>query len=290
MLTARGYWFLVLVAFLLVLGVLILPAFTVVPAILGLTLLAWFAWEWVLFQTRVLACATRLRAERRLVQGGREVPMVWAGLPFEVRLRVSHDGFARLPFVVLEDRLPQAADLDGGTNGGAFDVTADEPAKLTFTLKAPGPGVLRFEGVRVRIADYHGFFHHRRFLRDGIETLILPPFTDEEGRQRADKRINTLPPPGGHRLRRPGSGSELLDLRDYIPGDPPKMIAWKASARRDRLITKEYESDVPVRSVIFLDTSESVRLGPRARHRWPGWRRWRPAWPRPPRRAATWSA
>jgi uncharacterized protein (DUF58 family) len=262
MLTGRGYWFLVLVTFLLVLGVIAVATYTVAPAILGLTLLAWFAWEWVLFKARLLSAGTRLRAERRLVQGGREVPMVWAGLPFEVRVRVSTVGAARLPLVFLEDRLPQAADRDGGDPGGAFDVSAATPAELRYTLKAPGPGVLRFEGVRVRITDHHGFFLHRGFLRDGAETLILPPFTDEEGRQRADKRINTLPPPGGHRLRRPGSGSELLDLRDYIPGDPPKMIAWKASARRDRLITKEYESDVPVRSVLFLDTSEGVRLGP----------------------------
>lgn len=262
MLTGRGYWLLVLVTFLLVLGVLALPAYTVVPAVLGFTLLAWFAWEWALFQTRICGSAGRLRVERRLVQGGREVPMVWAGLPFEVRLRVSHDGVARLPFVVLEDRLPQAADLSTGRNGTAFDIPPGSPVELTYTLTAPGPGVLRFEGVRVRLADDHGFFYHRAFLRDGTETLILPPFTDEEGRQRADKRMNTLPPPGGHRLRRPGSGSELLDLRDYIPGDPPKMIAWKASARRDRLITKEYESDVPVRCVLFLDSSEGVRLGP----------------------------
>ncbi|MFO0911301.1 MAG: DUF58 domain-containing protein [Isosphaeraceae bacterium] len=51
-------------------------------------------------------------------------------------------------------------------------------------------------------------------------------------------------------------------LYSYRPGDPPKMIAWKASARRDRLITKEFENDVPVRAVMFLDTSEGVRLGP----------------------------
>ena len=128
--------------------------------------------------------------------------------------------------------------------------------------KAPSPGVLRFEGVKVRVADLHGFFYRRVFLRDPVEFLVLPPLTDDEGRQRATKRFNTLPPPGIHRLRRPGSGSELLDLRDYRPGDPPKMIAWKASARRDRLITKEYESDVPVRCVLFLDTSDGVRLGP----------------------------
>src|SRR5439155_9370846 len=89
-----------------------------------------------------------------------------------------------------------------------------------------------------------------------------PPLADDEGKHRAYKRFNTLPPPGVHRFRRPGTGSELLDLRDYRPGDPPKMIAWKPSARRDRLITKEFESDVPVRCVLFLDTSEGMRLGP----------------------------
>src|SRR5262245_63106006 len=43
------------------------------------------------------------------------------------------------------------------------------------------------------------------------------------------------------------------------------MIAWKASARRDRLMTKEYESEVPVRCTLFVDVSGSVRLGPPGR-------------------------
>jgi uncharacterized protein (DUF58 family) len=68
-------------------------------------------------------------------------------------------------------------------------------------------------------------------------------------------------PPGIHRMRRPGSGSELLDLRDYRPGDPPKMIAWKPSARKDKLITKEFETEIPIRVTLFIDASQSVRLG-----------------------------
>ena len=40
------------------------------------------------------------------------------------------------------------------------------------------------------------------------------------------------------------------------------MIAWKTSARKDKLITKEYENDVPVRCILFLDSSDGVRLGP----------------------------
>ncbi len=262
MLTARGWWFLAIIAFLIVLGAMVVPFFSVVPALLGLTLLAWFSVEWVLFQIRVNASVARLRIVRRVVQGGRDVPMVWSGLAFDVRLSARSEAALGIPFLVLEDRLPMVAEREGGDNQLAAILEPDEALRWQYTLRAPTPGVLRFEGVRVRLADLQGFFYHTRFLRESTEYLVLPPLADEEGRQRATKRFNTLPPPGGHRFRRAGSGSELLNLRDYQPGDPPKMIAWRPSARRDSLITKEFESDVPVRCVLFLDTSDGMRLGP----------------------------
>jgi uncharacterized protein (DUF58 family) len=203
-----------------------------------------------------------LRIARQVLQGGREVPMVWAGLPFEVHVKVENAGFAGITFAVIEDRAAVATDRVGGSNRLHTNIPAGESIEIVYSLKAPAAGILRFEGVEVRVADLCGLFYHRVFLRDPVEMLVLPPLTDDEGRQRAIKQFNTLPPPGIHRLRRPGSGGELLDLRDYMPGDPPKMIAWKPSARRDKLITKEFENDVPVRCVMFLDTSDGVRLGP----------------------------
>jgi hypothetical protein len=120
--------------------------------------------------------------------------------------------------------------------------------------------VARFEGLRVRLADLQGFFYHATFVPAVLVLRVLPPLVNDKGKPASVKRHNTLPPPGIHRMRRPGSGSELLDLRDYIPGDPPKTIAWKVSARRDRLITKEFESEVPVRCTLFVDVSNSVRV------------------------------
>jgi hypothetical protein len=121
---------------------------------------------------------------------------------------------------------------------------------------------MRFEGIALRLTDLQGFFYRKAFLRAPIEYRVLPALADAEGRTQTSKRRNLLPPPGMHRHRQPGSGSELLELRDYLPGDPPKMIAWKVSARRDRLITKQFESEVPVRCTLFVDTSNAVRLGP----------------------------
>ncbi|MBA4189970.1 MAG: hypothetical protein C0467_18450 [Planctomycetaceae bacterium] len=262
MLTSRGMWFLIVVSLVLTVGAFLIPYYSVVPALVSLTLLIWFVIEWTLFHVRSNAAVSRLNVTRHVLQGGREVPMVWAGLAFEVRVAIENPSLVDIPFAVLEDRAAVATERTAGTAKRFATIPAGSTIEIVYTLKAPSPGLLRFEGVGVRVADLHGFFYRRVFIRDAVEFLVLPPLVDDEGKQRATKRFNTLPPPGIHRLRRAGSGSELLDLRDYRPGDPPKMIAWKASARRDRLITKEFENDVPVRAMLFLDTSEGVRLGP----------------------------
>src|SRR5262249_45207552 len=124
----------------------------------------------------------------------------------------------------------------------------------------------RLEGLKVQLADLQGFFYLQAFVPGVVAYRVLPRLVDAGGHSPTTKRHNLLPPPGQHRLRRPGGGGELLDLRDYLPGDPPKTIAWKVSARRDRLITKEFESEVPLRCTLFVDASNSVRLGPVGRN------------------------
>ncbi len=46
----------------------------------------------------------------------------------------------------------------------------------------------------------------------------------------------------GDSPRSRSSGEQPHHLRDYRPGDPPRQIAWKASARADRLLVREYEA------------------------------------------------
>lgn len=262
MLTARGWWLLCLSALTALIGSTWAAWWSGTVPVLGLSLLLWFLVEWLVFAYRFRSSADRLRVDRVLLQGGRSVPAVWAGGAFTVRVTVTPCGTARLPFVHLADRPPTDLAPEGGSGAAAFDLRPGEPVVIEYQLRAGSPGVLRFEGLQVRVADVAGLFYRRLFVRQPVEFLVLPPLTDDEGRHRGTKRFNTLPPPGVHRLRRPGSGNELLDLRDYQPGDPPKMIAWKPSAKRGTLITKEIENEVPVRSVIFLDASNGARVGP----------------------------
>jgi len=265
LLTARGWWFLVLSAGVLLAGVLALGKYTPVVPLLGLTLTGWVLTEWLLFAYRTHHAADRLRLDRVLLQGGRPVPAAWVGVPVAVRATVTNTGTARLPFVLLVDRLPADAAPAEGDAFREASLGPGESARVEYTLRPDAPGRLRFEGLTVHVADLAGLFYRRVFLRVPAEYLVLPPLAQHDARRRTVKRFNALPPPGIHRLRKPGSGDELLDLRDYAPGDPPKMIAWKASARRGTLITRVIESDVPVRCVVFVDGSDAARLGPPGR-------------------------
>ncbi|MDP8999838.1 MAG: DUF58 domain-containing protein [Myxococcota bacterium] len=55
-----------------------------------------------------------------------------------------------------------------------------------------------------------------------------------------------------------GEGDELRELREHAPGDPFRRIAWKASARRGRLLVREMERDD--RDVVWLVVDASVEL------------------------------
>ncbi|MCB1055096.1 MAG: DUF58 domain-containing protein [Acidobacteria bacterium] len=63
---------------------------------------------------------------------------------------------------------------------------------------------------------------------------------------------------GSEPMHRIGVGSEPYALRDYRAGDPPSRIHWKATARHDRMITREETWERGARLVILLDTGRAM--------------------------------
>lgn len=262
MLTPRGWWLLVLAATVTALGAVLSVQGHSTILLIGLTLEFWLAWEWLRFARQAMLAVRALRPVRTIRDDRGSVTTLWAGQPFTVTLRVDLDSSIKIRYARLSDRVPVGIETGDEAAGREGPVTRNLPAEWSYRIHCPLPGTARFEGVRVELADAQGLFYFETFLRQAREYPVLPKLVDAEAKQRGTKRFNRLPPPGVHRLRRPGTASELLDLRDYQPGDPPKRIAWKISARRDKLITREFESEVPVRCTLLVDSSSAVRLGP----------------------------
>lgn len=55
-----------------------------------------------------------------------------------------------------------------------------------------------------------------------------------------------------------GSGFEFLQLRDYMQGDDIRFIDWKASARTDKMLVRQYLEDRNRTIYIIVDVSASA--------------------------------
>jgi uncharacterized protein (DUF58 family) len=256
-LTGRGWWVLFACLVLLIMGI---AARVTAMLVMGLSMLVWFGFEWMMFALSAQLLRSRVTIRREVSDSRGVVGTLWKGRTFNVRVLVEASG-GRLPFVLLTDMVPFSLRHEQGKTRSDGPLSPDEPMEIEYRVHCPQTGLARFEGVRIEMSDLQGFFASVTFLRAPVEMRILPPpAAPARGGLPLVKRDNALLPPGIHRLRKAGSGTELLDLRDYQPGDPPRTIAWKVSARRGKLMTRDFETEVPVRCTLFVDISTAVRV------------------------------
>lgn len=70
-----------------------------------------------------------------------------------------------------------------------------------------------------------------------------------------DHRLSQV---GVLRRRRRGEGMDFHQLRDYRDGDSPRSIDWKATARRVKLISREYQDERDQQVLFLLDCSRRM--------------------------------
>jgi uncharacterized protein (DUF58 family) len=58
---------------------------------------------------------------------------------------------------------------------------------------------------------------------------------------------------GRQPLRRLGEGRLFESLRDFVPGDDPRLVDWKATARRGKMITRQFEAERRQQVLLVLD-------------------------------------
>ncbi len=115
-----------------------------------------------------------------------------------------------------------------------FDLTPGSDGGVRIELPAPQRGWRRLGRIGVWSEYPFGLFHVWSWLNPDFSALIYPAL---------EANAPPLPQSGGDAEQQTtrGAGDELAMLRDYHPTDPLRSIAWKASARHDTLLVKEFE-------------------------------------------------
>jgi uncharacterized protein (DUF58 family) len=171
----------------------------------------------------------RLEVRRRPPRG------VTAGRPARIAYEVRN----------LKRRLPSFAVeiTEAGRDGHAWvhavepGATAHARAEVTF----PRRGVYPLETLTLATSFPFGLFRKERDVELPGEAVVWP---------RHDRPVRE-PRPAGERVRRAGetfagaagSRGEYRSLRPYRPGDDPRDVHWKTTARLGAPVVREYERD-----------------------------------------------
>lgn len=111
--------------------------------------------------------------------------------------------------------------------------------------------------TRLISGDPFGLFQASHLVADERLLLVLPYWVRLE---------HWVEPPGmlvGGRARRIRSlevSSQAAGVREYQAGDPLSRIDWKTTARKERLMVKEFEQDPQADVWIFLDAERNVHV------------------------------
>ena len=177
------------------------------------------------------------------------------GTIFEERFTVKNRG--RLPRLWIQVR--DLSDLPGSRGSRVLTLIGGrEQRTYRARTRLTQRGVFTLGPTEIVSGDLFGLFPVRRQVASGGSLLVYPMMV----------HLDSFPSPPGLL-----PGGEALQLRthqvtpnasgarDYVPGDPMNRIHWLSSARRDRLIVKEFELDPMAEVWLFLDAEAGVQAG-----------------------------
>jgi uncharacterized protein (DUF58 family) len=168
-----------------------------------------------------------------------------------VRWQLSH-ALRRTLTVMLAPRLP--AGVETTTDVRTVQVPAQQGAKIDLAAVARRLGELHWPVQPARIAGPLGLAWWSVRLEGADHSTVVPALLDLAegaiGAALSGSRIS-------HVI---GPGANVEQLRDYSPGDPLRVIDWKATARRAQLVSRDFAEDQHLDVIIALDVGRSSRV------------------------------
>lgn len=150
---------------------------------------------------------------------------VHAGQAMLIRMRFEANG--------ARDR--QGIELLCGDAEEKFDLMAREQIEASLSIGTTQRGWMQIGRMRLSTVRPLGLARAWSWLRPDTNLLVYPAL-----------ETNAPPLPEaqgeGSQARMHSQGEHLHQLREYRHGDARKQIAWKASARSEHLLVREYET------------------------------------------------
>lgn len=186
---------------------------------------------------------------------------ITAGSDVKIQLRIETSSLLPWPWVQLRDSLPRPLEknLLGESGGSSVWARRGTRQYITYTIKDIPRGIYTWERVQINSGDPLGLVSYQGRIMMASKLVVYPRTVEmqalhffprrQEGTISAKKSLS-------HDL------SQLVGIRDYRPGDRLSLIHWKATAKTNKLQTKEFAPLLIDSSLIVLDcTADAWKRG-----------------------------
>lgn len=193
------------------------------------------------------------------------------GQVFEERFEIHNSG--RLPRLWIEVR--DESSLPGSRGSHVLTLIGGHESRTYLArTRLTQRGVFPLGPTILNSGDLFGLFPVHRTFPSQDSLLVYPIMFDVQSFPNPPGLL-----PGGEALRRrtPQVTSNAAGVREYAPGDSYNRIHWVSTARRNRLIVKEFELDPLAEVWIFIDAARSVHAAlPQPQREYDPQDMWRP--------------
>ncbi len=164
--------------------------------------------------------------------------------------------WGRMLHVTPYDMLP-AASLT--TRGHYTEAALPPHGRMQFEIEATGVarGLAPLGDVALGVRTPLGLVSRTLHYPQADEILVAPSLAGVK-RFRWLAVHHRLATVGVRDVRRRGEGRSFARLRDYVSGDDPRHIDWKATAKRGRPITREFTTEQSQTVFILVDAGRSM--------------------------------
>ncbi len=159
-------------------------------------------------------------------------------------------------FVTLHDALPVPS-LAGATPYAEHELPALAAVTMAIEVTGAVRGLVPLGDIALRVRTPLGL--SSCILRyPQTDTILVAPSLAGVKRFRWLAVHHRLATAGVRDVRRRGEGRSFARLRDYVTGDDPRHIDWKATAKRGHTITREFTTEQSQTVFILVDAGRSM--------------------------------
>lgn len=174
-----------------------------------------------------------------------------AGEKAEITIHISRKDWFPLFYLIIEDDVSEKLKKRAGQNFKImFFPLFKRTMSLHYVIEKIPRGEYNFSQFILKTGDLFGFVQKETIYPAADKVLVYPSYVDlvynpfenqfEQGMTATKDKVQR-------------DSTMAISLRDYEPGDRFSWIHWKASARRNEIMTKEFEQRQTHDVVIVLD-------------------------------------